>query len=206
MPSRRSHPTTASAVRGSVLLVDDSPLFRASTAALLRISGLDCDEVEGPDDALERLARRRFDVLVSDLVMDGRPRLDFLEQVSASPSAPAVILITAHPSIESAVKAVDLRLAGYLPKPFESEDLLKRVHEAIQRRRADPGVSRASASLERLTPREIDVVEQLLQGYRIPTVARRLGISPHTVRRHLKSIFPKLEVASQAELMEKLKP
>ena len=57
-----------------------------------------------------------------------------------------------------------------------------------------------------LTHREQELVDHLAQGYRLSTIARTLHISIHTVRRHLKSIFLKLEVRSQAELLEKLKP
>jgi RNA polymerase sigma factor (sigma-70 family) len=146
--------------------------------------------------------------------------------------------VTAHPSVESAVTAVDLGLVGYLPKPFEPDDLVSRVEDAIERRRMATLLSGTRTSLRdasetlrllarqaeaespssdatgplmdaevaeqlrSLTPRERDIVLELLDGYRLSTIARRLGISTHTVRRHLKNIFLKLEVSSQAELLE----
>ena len=57
-----------------------------------------------------------------------------------------------------------------------------------------------------LTAREGEIVGQLLSGYRVSTIAHGFQIRPNTVRRHLKSIFLKLGVSSQAELLEKLKP
>ena len=60
--------------------------------------------------------------------------------------------------------------------------------------------------LRALSPREWDVVSGLLQGYRIPAIARMLEISPNTVRNHLRAIFSKLGVRSQSELMVKLRP
>ena len=69
-----------------------------------------------------------------------------------------------------------------------------------------PGPVPATVDLSVLSPREQEVLELIRNGYRVATVARRLFISPHTVRNHLKRIFLKLEVGSQAELLEKLKP
>ncbi len=56
--------------------------------------------------------------------------------------------------------------------------------------------------LSSLTKRELDVLEYLLKSYRVPRIAELLHISPHTARNHLKSIFNKLGVHSQAELIE----
>ena len=69
-----------------------------------------------------------------------------------------------------------------------------------------PTPAPATVDLSVLSPREHEVLGLIRNGYRVATVARRLLISPHTVRNHLKRIFLKLEVGSQAELLEKLKP
>lgn len=223
--------------------MDDEPLFRNSTVELLRAFGFECEEADGPKAALSLVAELDFDVLVTDLMMDGEPQIEFLKQVVSRSDAPGVIVVTAYPSIESAMIAVDLGLMGYVPKPFEAEELVKRIDEGIERRRFSTLLTRTESSLREasdtlqhlahiaesgglrvrgshaavpnaeiekrlqdLTPRERGIVNEFMQGYRLATIARRLGISTHTVRRHLKSIFLKLEVNSQAELLELLKP
>ena len=85
--------------------------------------------------------------------------------------------------------------------------LESRVQGAAAAPAAPAGVEAPGAvDLSVLSPREHEVLGLIRNGYRVATVARRLLISPHTVRNHLKRIFLKLEVGSQAELLEKLKP
>ena len=59
-----------------------------------------------------------------------------------------------------------------------------------------------SPALRSLTNRELEVLEHLKQGARVSVIAAQLHISPHTVRNHLKSVFKKVGVKSQAELIE----
>jgi DNA-binding NarL/FixJ family response regulator len=59
--------------------------------------------------------------------------------------------------------------------------------------------------LDSLSPRESEVVQLLTEGHRVSTIARSLFISPHTVRNHLQSVYRKVGVSSQAELIERLK-
>ena len=59
--------------------------------------------------------------------------------------------------------------------------------------------------LEGLSPREMEILTQILSAHRVPQIAQALHISPHTVRNHLKSIFGKVGVSSQAELIRKVR-
>jgi DNA-binding NarL/FixJ family response regulator len=63
----------------------------------------------------------------------------------------------------------------------------------------------ACPGLSSLSRREWEIVSLFMEGNRVPNIARTLCISPHTVRNHLQSVYRKLEVGSQAELIEKLK-
>jgi DNA-binding CsgD family transcriptional regulator len=95
------------------------------------------------------------------------------------------------------------------PRRRELEDAMKRISDELGR----IGLSNGSApvepthshpDLDLLSRRERDVVTHLLQGHRVVSIAELLDVSEHTVRNHLKSIFRKLGVHSQAELVDRL--
>lgn len=211
-----------------VLLVDDEEVFATSTSRMLDKHGYQVETAHDAAEASELLARRDYDCVISDVRMPGNTRFEFIENLAGTDDAPPLVVITAHPSVDTALKSLDLRISSYLVKPVEIDDLLERVEQAIREERVRRAADRAMVALEAepaapqaaaprtdphtearlasLSPREEEVLRHLLEGYRVGTIARKLFISPHTVRNHLKKIFAKLEVRSQTELMEKLKP
>jgi len=263
---------------GRLLLVDDEQSFLEPTADMLRRHGHHCRVAGDADAASAWLAREPFDVVISDVRMPGNQGLEFVSGVCHEDDAPAVIVVTGYPSVDTAVGSIDLRVFAYLVKPVDIAVLQERVDEAVRQVRIRRGMSVLEDRLERahddiralhevfrtpqpeidrasmqrllagtsrallsslrdlgqleshvldeaaepaaagagaapgavdlavLSPREREVLGLIRNGYRVATVARRLLISPHTVRNHLKRIFLKLEVGSQAELLEKLKP
>ena len=89
----------------------------------------------------------------------------------------------------------------------ELEDTLSRIGDELSKAGVVAEKSSPSANLERpelarLSPRERDVLEHLLDGHRVSTISQRLEVSEHTVRNHLKSMFRKLGVHSQPELID----
>ena len=89
----------------------------------------------------------------------------------------------------------------------ELEEALSRIGEELSKAGVATEKSTQSANLERpelarLSPRERDVLEHLLDGHRVSTISQRLEVSEHTVRNHLKSMFRKLGVHSQPELID----
>jgi two-component system response regulator TctD len=210
-----------------VLLVDDEEVFATSTSRMLDKHGYRVETAHDAAEARELLETRDYDCVISDIRMPGNAQFEFIEGLAGADGAPPLVVITAHPSMDTALRSLDLRVSSYLVKPVEIDDLLERVDQAIReecvRRTAvealhavEAGASPAVAPepsdpelndrLASLSPREGEVLRHLLEGYRVGTIARKLFISPHTVRNHLKKIFAKLEVRSQTELMEKLKP
>jgi DNA-binding NarL/FixJ family response regulator len=215
-----------------LLLVDDEEVFADTTSRMLDKHGYDVETAHDAAEASALLDRHEFDCVISDVRMPGNTRFEFIESLAGRDDAPPLVVITAHPSVDTALRSLDLRISSYLVKPVEIDDLLARVEQAIREERARRAADRAMAALEAeppaaaaaaagpapagdphtearlasLSPREHEVLRHLLEGYRVGTIARKLFISPHTVRNHLKKIFAKLEVRSQTELMEKLKP
>ena len=99
----------------------------------------------------------------------------------------------------------------------EREDRVRRLEQGFRRMAVEleslgmgtglmHGDFAEHANLDQLTGREREVLLAMLQGYRVPSVAQHLGISPNTVRNHLRSIFHKLGVNSQTQLIAKVRP
>jgi len=190
-----------------LLLVDDETRFREATRALLVERGFDCECADGAPAANELLGASSFDIVITDLQMEGNRHLEFVRSLGKIVPQPKVILLTAYPTLESAIQSVELPVTYYLLKPVPINDLVARIEEALA---AGPKLPASALTeddeLASLTNREREVVELIAAGYRVANIAKRLFISQYTVRNHLKRIFSKLGVASQAELLEKLKP
>lgn len=121
--------------KGSILLADDEETFLHSTAELLRQAGYACDEATDATAAVERLQEAEYDLVIADIKMPGNDDLELVQElVDRSPALP-VILVTAYPSMETAVGAVNLDVYAYLVKPLDFDALLQQVEEAVEQRK-----------------------------------------------------------------------
>jgi DNA-binding CsgD family transcriptional regulator len=94
---------------------------------------------------------------------------------------------------------VEAALAGH------SSESTRRMRAWVKQQSRGTTPPRGDALLEQLTPREWEIARRLAEGDRVPLIVEDLGIAENTVRNHLKSIFRKLQVGSQAELVRHLK-
>jgi two-component system, NtrC family, response regulator AtoC len=118
-----------------VLVVDDDPAVGKVLAALLGQAGIACHHVLDASRALEALAERAIDVVVTDLRMPGSSGVELLEEiVERWPEIP-VVLLTAHGSVEVAVEAMKKGAADFLLKPFDREEILFTVRKQLTRAR-----------------------------------------------------------------------
>lgn len=121
-------PTTA---LGVVLIADDDPLTRSSTAEILRSAGYECREAADGAAAVAALASGDCDLLVADIQMPGNSQLELVRELSGSSVHPPVILATGHPSVETAAMAVRCNVLGYLVKPLDPAELVRLVHRGV---------------------------------------------------------------------------
>ena len=105
------------------LVVDDDPLSREFLATALRELGVTTEDVESPEAALQRLAERPYDLLLTDLRMPGMSGIDLIRKaVAAAPGLPCVV-VTAHGSMQTAVEALREGAVDFLQKPVAPEAL-----------------------------------------------------------------------------------
>jgi len=132
---------------GSVLIADDEETFLESTSLLLRHEGFDCDTVQDPGVAIDRLGRASYDVLVSDIHMPPSPDLRIIKDARELDCRLPIIVVTGYPSAETAINAIGCRIEAYLTKPLDFEGLLWHIRCAVQK---SLGRRRTTSVIERL--------------------------------------------------------
>jgi DNA-binding NtrC family response regulator len=120
---------------GSVLLVDDEEKILKTLGRALHGEGHQCMTTTSPREAQRLLGQRTFDVLIVDNLMPEMTGLELIREfVSATTPGerPQILMMTAHATVESAIEAMKLGAVDYLQKPFEIEELLVVVRNALE--------------------------------------------------------------------------
>jgi len=198
-----------------ILIADDEESFLYSTADILRREGYDCSCASDAIAATEMLRKESYDLLIADIKMQGNSDLEFIKALPQIAGEMPVILVTGYPSLNSAIESIQLPVVAYLVKPFELNELLVRVKDVItgkghfKTRRLEKALQKMANDLEEvglLTGANTSTTGvktlRLRANQRVVAIARSLHISTSTVRNHLKSIFQKMGVHSQTELLE----
>lgn len=205
-----------------ILIVDDHPLTRSALAALLQQHGFDVVGEAGDGEAAIREARELGpDLVLLDLSLPGMNGLEALPQLrDAAPNAEVVVL-TASGTEDNLLAAIRGGAAGYLLKSEPPERIVgflrgvangeAALSGAVARRLLEQvraGGGRGSGVPDSiaaaLSARELEVLLLLDDHLATDEIAKRLFISEHTVRSHVKSLLRKLGVSSRREALEAL--
>ena len=110
-----------------LLLADDEEIYLQATSELLRDDGFIVDTAQDATSATRLLESQTYDVLISDIRMPGNLQFQFIRQIGRlAPDLP-VIIVTAHPTVETATEAVNLPVVAYLTKPLPIEVLIENI-------------------------------------------------------------------------------
>jgi DNA-binding NarL/FixJ family response regulator len=187
-----------------VAIVDDHPLVRDGTAALLAADpGLVVVGTAGSlSDAAPLLDATRVDVLLLDIRLGTESGFDLLtgpgrDEVDGR-GRPAIVVVTAYDYPQYTEAALRLGAAGLVLKTAPVSELVDAI-----RRAAGGGLAfsrRPAGQAVRLTPRELDVVRLVVEGRSNDEIGAALGIGTKTVETHLGRVFERLGVSSRTEL------
>jgi putative two-component system response regulator len=137
MQTRRSTGAKDGATRenGKILIVDDESFICTMISRWLEPEGYVCAVASDVKEALEILSRETFDLLISDINMPGRTGLDLLATATEQYPDMAVLMATAVGQRETAIRALEAGAYGYMIKPFDKNEFLINVVNALERRR-----------------------------------------------------------------------
>ena len=124
-----------------ILVVDDQIAVCNSVKAILSRRGHKVQSAQSTDEALEKIAGARFDLVVSDLMMPDRSGMDLLREVRNNSDTVPFVMITGYASVPSAVEAAKLGVSNYLPKPFTPDELSSVTDKALAEKISFPTFS-----------------------------------------------------------------
>ena len=156
------------------------------------------------DDRVVRGLRLRL-LLVLDVRLPGMSGLDLQRELATRGALLPIVFITGHGDVPMAVRAVQEGAVAFLEKPFNEQDLLDSVTEALavgsRRRQRSAEDAVVEDRLASLTPREREVLELVVEGAANKVIAARLGASRRTIEIHRANAMRKMQADSLAHLV-----
>ncbi len=196
------------ASKGKVFLVDDDPAVQRGVSALLKAADYAVTAFPSGDAFLDAISDLDLGgaVLLVDVRMPGIQGLELQEKLRADGVTLPVVVMTAHGDVPMAVRAMQNGAASFLEKPFTVDEVTAALDRALDRSLAGGGVAgpapeALTARLETLTPREREVMIEIVKGGANKEIARTLDVSPRTVEVHRQKVMTKMEAGSVAELV-----
>ena len=189
----------------TVGIVEDDPSVLRSLERLLRVAGYRVLPFSSAEECLARLGETQPDCLVLDLNLPGADGLALQRTLAERQPGIGVVFLTGHGDVSSSVAALKSGAADFLEKPVSDQLLLEALGEAVGRtaaRRAELAeVKRLDTVYGDLTPREQDILREVVAGRPNKQIAMRLGITEGTVKVHRGQVMRKMGADSLADLV-----
>ena len=200
-----------SAIR--VLVVDDHKILRRGLREVIEEDFPEAEFAEAQDSqtALEKVYAAKWDLVLLDVNIPGRSGMDVLAEIKQTQPETPVLVISAYPEEDFAIRALKLRAAGYLTKNCVADELNAAVRKALAggryvtaslaERLADSmGSDLSTAPHDLLSNRELQVLRLIAVGRSIKEIASELSLSDKTVSTYRVRIADKMGLSSSVEL------
>ena len=188
-----------------IYIVDDDEAVRNALSFLMKAEGLPAQVYASAEEFLAALTPATQGCLLVDVRMPGMSGLHLQQRLRQDHVGLPVIIMTGHGDVAMAVKAMKAGAMDFIEKPFDNAELLQLLHKClvhcrtVQHNQHDIEVN--LQRLERLTKREREVMDLLVEGNQNKVIAAKLGISPRTVELHRARVMEKLEARSLSEVV-----
>lgn len=196
---------TGEAEQPIIVIVDDDAAVREALAELIASVGLQTICFASIREVLDADVLERPGCLILDVRMPGESGMDLQDYLAQSGNPKPIIFLTGHGDIPTTVRAMKAGAVDFLTKPVQDQTLLDAVSAGIAidaARRAEAVVVKRNVErIGTLTPRERQILREVVRGRLNKQIAFDLGIAEITVKVHRGSIMRKMEVASIGDLV-----
>jgi DNA-binding NtrC family response regulator len=164
-----------------ILIVDDEQAMREACREVLAPEGFILSEASSGEGALDIIGRQSFDLMILDLKMPRMDGMDILQRVQKESPSTATVVITGYPSIDTAVEAMRLGAADFLPKPFTPDVLRLTVRRVLNGARMARENQLLWSQLEECRGRNYDLIGESAAMQQIHDLVQRVGPTDSTV-------------------------
>ena len=197
-----------------VLLADDHAMIRDGLKQI--ISFVDQMEVVGEaangDEVLQKIRTLKVDVLVLDMSMPGKSGIALIQQINATNPKLPILVLSMHQESQYAVQAMRAGASGYITKNTASNQLIEGIRKVAEGGTfVSPGISEKLIKQlhkpeqdlphTRLTPREFQIFNMLVEGHSVNDIANILSLSNKTISTHKAAVLQKMEASATANLV-----
>lgn len=191
--------------KARVFVIDDDDSMRKSLRRLLDAAHYETEVFKSASEFLCRSSHAGPSCVIVDVRMPGLNGIDFQKALIEHGREEQLVFITGHGNIPMCAQVMKAGAIDFLPKPFKPKQLLESVARALcrsaeQRHRASEK-NQARGLVDRLTPREFEVMQLVATGMLNKQVGAELSMAEKTVKTHRAHTMQKLGITSVAELM-----
>jgi two-component system, LuxR family, response regulator FixJ len=184
----------------SILIVDDEESIRVSLESILK-KKFYVKTVENGSIALEMLQNDRYDIILTDIMMNDMSGIELLKETKKYFSEIPVLLMTGHSSLDTAIEALRLGASDYLIKPCTKKFLLLSIARCLEMNTTGKNNEELTRYFETrinilqgkkpFTKRELEIFNHLISGMPDKSIADELAVTLPTIKFHLQNIYKK---------------
>ena len=188
-----------------IAIVDDDPSAREGLSSLIRSAGWRAEAFASAQEFQAHPGAEVPSCLILDLQLPGLSGLDLQKRMAEAGLDIPIVFLTGHGNIPASVKAMKAGAVEFLTKPFDEQELLQAIEEAIERdrrsRQRHAEMHELHGRYESLTAREQQVMQQVVSGLLNKQIAAELNITEFTVKIHRGHVMRKMRADSLADLV-----
>ncbi len=195
-----------------VLIADDHAIVRRGLRQILQeLPGFAADEVASGQEAIARIRKGKYDLVLLDISMPGTSGLDVLKQIKSEQPKLPVLMLSMHPEEQYAVRALKAGASGYLTKETAPEQLVTAVTRILEGRKfvSETLAERIAGDLghpgerlrhEDLSDREFQIMRMLAAGKTVTEIGDELSLSAKTVSTYRTRLLSKMGFHTNADI------
>ncbi len=189
----------------TIFVIDDHESVRHALGEMLSVFGFTVETYDSADTFLQAIDQRGSGCVVADVRMPGTDGIELVRELGRRKIALPIVLISGHADVPMAVAAIKSGAEDFIEKPVDDTQLVAAINRALARTFEQQDLRKSQEALglkfARLTPRQVEIFDLVVQGFTSHAIAAKLNISVRTVESYRAEIMEKMQAESVAVLV-----